>query len=82
MGLLDGLKGKAGTLAGKAGELVGDNADKVKDGLGKAGDFVDSKTGGKYSNHIDGAQDKASQMVDRLDKKDGNDDVSPPPPAV
>ncbi len=82
MGLLDGLKDKAGTLAGKATELVGENSDRVKDGLGKAGDFVDSKTDGKYSHRIDGAQQKASEMVDRIDKKNGKGDVSPPPPAM
>ncbi|MHA7144902.1 antitoxin [Arthrobacter sp. TmT3-37] len=83
MGLLDGLKGKAGTLAGKATELIGDNSDKVKNGIGKAGDFVDSRTHGKYSHHINGVQTKASGMVDRIDKKDGKGDTSPtPPPAV
>ncbi|WP_223263273.1 antitoxin [Arthrobacter sp. NamB2] len=83
MGLLDGLKGKAGTLAGKATELIGDNSDKVKNGIGKAGDFVDSRTQGKYSSHISGVQTKASQMVDNIDKKDGKGDVGPTsPPAV
>ncbi|MDQ0735055.1 uncharacterized protein YjbJ (UPF0337 family) [Arthrobacter agilis] len=83
VGLLDGLKGKAGTLAGKATELIGDNSDKVKNGIGKAGDFVDGKTHGKYSHHIDGVQTKASEMVDQIDKKDGKGDVGPtPPPAV
>jgi hypothetical protein len=83
VGLLDGLKGKAGTLAGKATELIGDNSDKVKNGIGKAGGFVDSRTHGKYSHHIDGVRTKASEMVDRIDKKDGKGDVGPtPPPAV
>lgn len=83
MGLLDGLKGKAGTLAGKATGLIGGNSDKVKNGIGKAGDFVNSKTHGKYSRHIDGARTKASQMVDDIDKKDGKGDVGPTsPPAV
>ncbi len=83
VGLFDGLKGKAGTLAGKATELIGDNSDKVKNGIGKAGDFVDSKTQGKYSHHINGVQTKASEMVDKVDKKDGKGDVGPTsPPAV
>ena len=83
VGLLDGLKGKAGTLAGKATELIGDNSDKVKNGIGKAGGYVDSRTHGKYSHHITGVQAKASEMVDRIDKKDGKGDVGPTsPPAV
>ena len=83
MGLFDGLKGKAGTLAGKATELIGDNSDKVKNGIGKAGDFVDSRTHGKYSRHIDGVQTKASEMVDKVDKKDGKGGFGPTsPPAV
>ena len=83
VGLLDGLKGKAGTLAGKATDLIGGNSDKVKNGIGKAGDLIDSKTHGKYSRHIDGVQTKASKMVDQIDKKDGKGDVGPtPPPAV
>ncbi|MHA7282743.1 antitoxin [Arthrobacter sp. TMS2-4] len=83
MGLLNGLKGKAGTLAGKATELIGGNSDTVKNGIGKAGDFVDSRTHGKYSRHINGAQLKASEMVDKIDRKDGKGDVGPTsPPAV
>jgi F0F1-type ATP synthase membrane subunit b/b' len=55
MGLLDTIKG---ALKG--------NTDKVKDGLDQAADMVDEKTGGKYSEHIDTAQDKAADMVDDL----------------
>lgn len=80
MGFLDGLKGKAGSLAGKATSLIGENSDKVKDGIGKAGDFVDGRTQGKYSRHIDGMQSKASEMVDSLDKKDGKGSDGPTPP--
>ncbi len=82
MGLLNGLKGKAGSLVGKATEVIGGNSDKVKNGIGKAGGFVDSKTHGKYSRHITGAQTKASEMVDKIDKN-GKGDVGPTsPPAV
>lgn len=80
VGLLDGLKGKAGTLAGKATGLIGENSDTVKNGIGKAGDFVNGKTGGKYSRHIDGAQSKASDMVDSIDKKDGKGSSGPASP--
>ena len=41
MGLLDKIKG-----------MIGGNADKVKDGVDKAGDMVDEKTGGKFSDEV------------------------------
>jgi len=81
----DELKGKAGLLKDKAAGFVGENADKVKGGIDKAGDFVDQKTGGKYSDKIDGIQGKASEAVDNLDRKQGPDTGNPPgqtPPAV
>lgn len=55
MGLLDNLKG---ALKG--------NADKVKDGLDKAGDMIDDKTGGKYSDKIEMAEDKVGDMIDDM----------------
>ena len=45
MGLIDDLKGKAQGL-------IHGNEQAIKDGLTKAGDFVDTKTGGKYSGHV------------------------------
>ena len=49
MGLLDDLKGKAQGL-------IRGNEQAIKDGIEKAGDFVDSKTGGKYAGHVDKVQ--------------------------
>ncbi|WP_240792894.1 antitoxin [Arthrobacter crystallopoietes] len=65
--VFDELKGKAGQLRDKAAHLVGENSDKLKDGVGKAGDFIDSKTGGKYSGQVDGLQAKAANLIDRAD---------------
>ena len=42
MGLLDKIKA-----------MIGGNADKVKSGVEKAGDMVDEKTDGKFSDKID-----------------------------
>ena len=53
MGLLDKIKG-----------MIGGNADKVKDGLGKAGDMVDEKTGGKFSDKIDMAEEKIGDVLE------------------
>ena len=58
MGLIDDLKGKAQGL-------IHGNERAIKDGITKAGDFVDSKTGGKYAGHVDKIQDGASKLVDK-----------------
>ena len=58
MGLLDDLKGKAQ-------QVIGGNEDAIKDGIEKAGDFVDSKTGGKHADKIDAVQRGASDFVDK-----------------
>jgi MT0933-like antitoxin protein len=63
--VFDELKGKAAELKDKAAGLVGGNADKLKDAVGHAGDFIDEKTGGKYSGKIDGLQEKASGLIDK-----------------
>ena len=59
MGLLDKLKG---ALQGK-----GAQAEKAID---KAADVVDKKTGGKHSDKIDSAAEKAKDVVDKLDTSD------------
>lgn len=58
MGLIDDLKGKAQGL-------IRGNEQAIKDGITKAGDFVDTKTGGKYAGHVDKIQDGASKLVDK-----------------
>jgi hypothetical protein len=58
VGLIDDLKGKAKGL-------IHGNEQAIKDGITKAGDFVDTKTGGKYAGHVDKIQDGASTLVDK-----------------
>ena len=53
MGLLDKVKG-----------MLGGNADKVKGGLEKAGDMVDEKTGGKFTDNIDMAEEKIAEVLE------------------
>ncbi|MCL4135797.1 UNVERIFIED_CONTAM: hypothetical protein GTU68_047555 [Idotea baltica] len=53
MGLLDKIKG-----------MLGGNADKVKGGLEKAGDMVDEKTGGKFTDKIDMAEEKIGEVIE------------------
>lgn len=66
MGLIDDLKGKAQGL-------IRGNEQAIKDGITKAGDFVDTKTGGKYAGHVDKIQHGASTLVD----KNGNQEQAP-----
>ncbi len=70
MGLLDDLKGKAQ-------KVIGGNEQAIKDGIEKAGDFVDSKTGGKHADKIDSVQRGASDFVDKA-----NDRPNTPPSPI
>ncbi len=58
MGLIDDLKGKAQGL-------IRGNEQAIKNGIHKAGDFVDTKTGGKYAGHVNKIQNGASKLVDK-----------------
>jgi hypothetical protein len=52
MGLLD-----------KAKDLLSQNADKVEMAIDKAGEFVDDKTQGKYSDTIHQVQEQAKKVA-------------------
>ena len=82
MSVFDELKGRAGELKGKAAGFVGENADKIKGGIDQAGNFVDQKTGGKYTSKIDGFQQKASEAVEKNRKPEPGSGTEPTPPAV
>ncbi|MDJ0318079.1 antitoxin [Arthrobacter antibioticus] len=55
-------------MKGKADGLISGHEDATKDGVEKTGDFVDSKTGDKFKDHVDTAQRAASDYVDGSDK--------------
>ena len=57
MGLLD-----------KAKDMLKGNTDKVKEGIDKAGDMIDEKTGGKFSEHIETAEEKAGEILDNVEE--------------
>jgi MT0933-like antitoxin protein len=59
MGLLDKIKG-----------MFGQHHDTIEGGIDKAGDFVDDKTGGKYADKVDSAQDTAHDTLDKLSGED------------
>jgi hypothetical protein len=49
----------------KAKDLLAENADKVDTVIEKAGDIVDSKTQGRYSDTVDKVQEAAKKAVDK-----------------
>jgi MT0933-like antitoxin protein len=56
MGFLDKVK-----------NLVSKNQGAVNTAIDKAGDMVDKKTQGKYTQHVDKAQEAARKAVDKTD---------------
>jgi len=65
-GILDKFKEVAERFTDKARGLLGQHSDKADAAIDKAGDFVNDKTGDKYSQHVDKAQDAAHDAVDKL----------------
>ncbi|MDK1473150.1 antitoxin [Streptomyces sp. 549] len=53
-------------LKEKVEDIAESHGDKITQGLEKAGEFVDDKTSGKYSEQIDTGVDKAQDLVERL----------------
>ncbi|TWP43989.1 antitoxin [Lentzea tibetensis] len=48
-------------LKNKAKDLLGQHGDKVDEGVDRAGQFADERTGGKHTEHIDSAEEKAKE---------------------
>ncbi|WP_459549158.1 antitoxin [Nocardia sp. X0981] len=59
MSLMDNLK----NLAGKGQEVAAKNSDKINQAVDKAGDFLDQKTKGKYSDKIQKGKEAARKVV-------------------
>ncbi|MEU1985711.1 antitoxin [Nocardia sp. NPDC019395] len=59
MSLMDNLK----NLVGKGQEVAAKNSDKINQGVDKAGDFLDQKTKGKYSDKIQKGKEAARKVV-------------------
>jgi hypothetical protein len=54
----------------KAKDLLAQNADKVDAAIDKAGEFVDSKTEGKYKDTVNKVQEAAKKALDDGAKDD------------
>lgn len=59
----------------KAKDLLNKNQDKIEQAIDKAGDAVDAKTGGKYAEQVDKAQEFAR---DKLGSDEPGPDAPPP----
>jgi hypothetical protein len=90
MGLLDTVKGWFGGGKAKVQGTVSTHADSIKGGIDKAGNVVDEKTHGKYTDKVTAAQDKGKGIVDGLagtkpsggpetDGPETNGSTDPPP---
>jgi hypothetical protein len=66
MSFLDKAKGALNEAKQKASELAEKHGDKVEQAIDKAGDFVDTRTKGKYADKIDKAQAGAKSAVTKL----------------
>ncbi|MFF7593547.1 antitoxin [Streptomyces mirabilis] len=64
--MFDNLK----NLKDKAEELAEAHGDTISDGLEKAGDIVDDKTDGKYTDKIETGVDKVQEYVEKLGEKE------------
>lgn len=54
------------SMLDKIKDLIKGHPDQARKGVEKGGDFVDKKTGGKYSGQVDSAQQKLNdQFGDR-----------------
>ncbi|MXQ63662.1 antitoxin [Actinomadura rayongensis] len=47
----------------KVKEMLGKNAAKARQGVERGGDMFDRKTGGKYADKVDKAQNKANDYI-------------------
>jgi MT0933-like antitoxin protein len=57
-----------GDFVDKAKDLAAENKDQVDDVIDEAGDMIDEKTGGKYSDQVDQGQEAAKDLVEGLDE--------------
>ena len=53
------------SIVDKVKQMLGQNPDKARQGVERAGDMIDERTGGKYADKVDKAQQKAGDYLDR-----------------
>ena len=65
-GMFDRVKDAAEKVTETVRGVFSEHGDKADDAIDKAGDFVDDKTGGKYTQHVDKVKGAAHSAVDKL----------------
>jgi hypothetical protein len=75
MSFMDTIKEKLGMSKGRAGDLMREHGDKVDQGMDRAGQALDSRTGGKYGDRIDTGVDKAKDSAHRYGDQGGGGTV-------
>jgi len=62
----------------KAKKFAAGNKDKISDGVDRATDAVDSKTGGKHTDHLQKVDDAAAKFAgESTEQADPSDPVDP-----
>ncbi len=67
MGFLDRFR--KNKMVDKALDASSGAGDTVASGVDKATDFVDEKTGGKFTEHLDKVDDAAEKLGDEVDEQ-------------
>ncbi|MFJ9704400.1 antitoxin [Streptomyces sp. NPDC101234] len=66
---IDGLRNLAAKAKDKAEDIAQEHGDVLDSGLEKAGDLIDERTDGTYTDQIDTGVTKAQQLVERLGRQ-------------
>ena len=64
--MLDKAKDMAGGLRDKVGDFFDGDEENPENLIDKTGDAIDERTGGRFGDQIDSAQDAARSAQDRL----------------
>ncbi|MDX6434457.1 MAG: hypothetical protein QOE54_6823 [Streptosporangiaceae bacterium] len=59
------------SIIDKVKEMLAQHTDKANDAVDKAGDTFDQRTGGKYADKVDKAQEQARKYVEEQRGEDG-----------
>lgn len=66
MGFLDEIKDKGEGLKDKAADLASGHGEQIGEGIDKAAEVADKVTGGKFTEQIDSAAEKAKGLTENL----------------
>lgn len=67
MSFLDKVKAAFTRTKDKVDDLADEHGDEMKNGVDRTADFVDEKPGGKFSDQIDTAEEKADEVITSMD---------------